>query len=289
MAQRIALFRVQLFRQNGTAALQGSLAPPRLLRKIFPEKPSARSTKTVTWRVGNFEPIDKNWAYFRIGKTTSTKNEEFVNGNFVELQSDSAPSTPGFIHFDLELIGITHKGSLSPRVEGIGNRLRQVIAEHSIVTANNIEVEVNLLREMDGYIALLKRAHRIRKFWIRLTPPNALDENAVLRALSKTVGDINAGRGKFEVDAAETEDAAAEGIDADSASRLAVGANSRGNRSGAHIVENQGDGSRPIHSEDVAPAKVVTVEKGDLDDPDRRQFIAEMLGRAFEEMNGEDE
>jgi hypothetical protein len=272
---RITLFRVQAYQGDSDRPLSSN--PSDLLRQVITAKPSVGTGKTTTWRVANIESIDDNWMYFRLGKTTTTKNEEFKNGNFVELASDASPSTHSFVHFPLELLGITQKSAVASSIYTIARRFEELLNAAPETQQKRARFEVRVIRDPEGFIKALKSAAQVTKFWFNVSLPNAIDEDGFAEAASQFVEDTNAASGKIEVKGEELNVTVLE-----SEARVAI---SLGNETSASVANEKGGPTHPIYSKRQNSADL-PVDKKDLTDPARRNFVVGGLLALYKKVRG---
>ncbi|MCQ3949021.1 MAG: hypothetical protein DPW14_04250 [Planctomycetes bacterium] len=252
--------------------------PSALLRKIVEAKPSFAVTEHTTWRIGNVEEIDNDWLYLRLGKTTSSKNEEYKDGNFVELPSDASPSTPTFVNIPLELVCIAHKQLVAGRVQTSASRFQEMLNAAALAKKSNADFQVRVIRDPQDFIKALRAAVNIKKFAFDVSPPNAIDESAFAKAASEYVKKANGKSGKVEVKG--------DSLDPDALEPQARTAISLGNEASAAVSKKAGQPPQPIYSkrDNLAEHSVAAKE---LADPERRSAIAAALLALYQKIRGD--
>lgn len=183
MAAEYNLFRVKFIRPKQTSFLHDNSSPSQLLLKSVGERPSAEFRKNYVWHIGNIKNFNNETGFFAVGRTTKTTLAKFDEHtkDFVEEPSETSPYT--FVVFDsrLGILAIGKKTILAQSTLGVATVLERLLSKASVVRANDIEVEVDIIPDPSSFIQKISSAHALRTFSASFTGPNPFDADELFQ------------------------------------------------------------------------------------------------------------
>lgn len=222
------LFRIKVYPSKQGFLFESSQTPSEILYKAILSKPTAEFRKGVFWHIGNVHELMDSGLYFRIGKISKSTIEIYNNGNFEEMEFESAPYTHVILDANLEICGIAQKMKLSPRPIGIANRLIRLLNDSTIAHRIHAKFEILPINDPTDFINYLQRALIISKFWITFSRPNAWDVNEdFIKPMEKLAESSGADKGKTEIEG--------ENLEYKNLKELAKSAASTGDDAGASL------------------------------------------------------
>lgn len=261
------LFKIQVFPpKQGTLFEKQKHDPIKLLKEALLANPEAESKRGRLWHIGNVTPIDENAFYFRIGRIVKGTIEVFKEGKFADQEFEAAPYTHAVIDIPLELCAIARKAKLAPYTRGIANQLERLLAMHIENGHDGPSIDIKEIKDPEDFIAQLKKATVISKFWITIAQPNAFDaqeqfEKPLRKLLQESAGDS----GKLEIKGQLLKEPVLE--------ELARSAASTGRDAGAVLQPHAK--SRKVRKK--LSANPVNVQETDVESPDKRKHLLERI------------
>lgn len=224
------LFRIHVFLSPQRELFSRERTRPQMLREVIESLPSGKSRRGLVWRVGNVDRVDQHGLYFRIGRTYTTTVEVYDEneGRFVDQEFETAPYTHVVVDLELEVCAIAKKTRLSPTTFGIARQLVRLLNESQKALEFQASFEIDDLKDPEDFIAHLRRAHSISKFWITFSRPNAFDaEEDIIKPLQKWAEASKGEKGKAELKG--------QNLDADTLEKVARSAAATGNNACAWL------------------------------------------------------
>jgi hypothetical protein len=189
------LFRLRVF-PSSQREFWNNLTPPEIFKNVVESLPSGELRRGNVWHIGNIDPIDQDWTYFRLGKTSRTKVEMYRNGNFVDAEFEAAPYTHVLVHYPLELVAIAKKTKLSPNVVHIANRLRRLLAYSSKGRDFRARFEISPINDPQSFIAMLQSAFSVTRFSYEFSRKNIFDiDKDFIDPLERTIEAVDGKKG----------------------------------------------------------------------------------------------
>ncbi|HET7212842.1 MAG TPA: hypothetical protein VFL79_04600 [Terriglobia bacterium] len=182
------------------------------------------AAKGTLWHLGNPHHVDDAGIYFRVGRISKSTVGLYQDGNFIDQEFEVAPYTHVLLDTALELCAIAKNAKLSPSPSGIARQLARLIKASDIARLRDVDVEISELSDPEDFIAHMREAAAIQKFWVTFSRPNPfdLDEDfskplqGVLTAVNGETGKAEIAGGDLDAGPLETvaRSAAATGMDA---------------------------------------------------------------------------
>jgi hypothetical protein len=192
------LYRIKVLEPR-QASLFDETSRSDLLRLVIESKPHDTLRSGHIWMLGNVEKIDSQAYCMRIGRHTKRAMAQYVDGNFIEKESEDNPSTPVFIDTQLEIAAIARNSILSPTTHTIANSLKKLLERSAKTYMQDVDIEVSAVPNPSAFITALREAYSVRKYSFTFTRPNPLPPNMVEQPLHKTLEDMNGEEGEVEV------------------------------------------------------------------------------------------
>ena len=194
------LYRIKVFLPQQLELLKPNLSRSEILRRIIEALPEAQLRRGMLWHLGNVERIGTEALYFRVGRTTTSTFEFFVDGKFADQLFETAPYTHAIIHLPTEVCAIAKKPQLSHRTHGIANQLARLFERSELALQSDVRFEIGEITDPDDFISHLRQAEAIFKFAVWFTQPNPFDANEdFIRPAQKLVKASNGEQGKTEI------------------------------------------------------------------------------------------
>jgi len=196
------LFRIKVYpsKQRELFAREGTR--PQMLRETIQSLPAGEFRRGLTWHIGNVTPIDESGLYFRLGRTSTSTLEIYDEGagGFIDQEFETAPYTHAILDVQLEVCAIAKKTRLSPTTPGIARQFVRLLNESEKAVDVQACFEIDDVKEPDDFIAHLKQAYSISKFWVLFSRPNAFDANEhFVKPFQRMVEASNGEKGKAEL------------------------------------------------------------------------------------------
>jgi hypothetical protein len=239
------LFRIQVFRSPQQRLPLEQPADPQpteaaaLLRKAIESRPSASSRPGVDWHIGNVEPIGPDAVYFAVGRTTRSTVPFYdeMQGNFVELRSETAPHTHVVLDVPLEVCAIGAQSKLAKHTAATARQLERLLNVSTVARDSKARFEVSAIADPEGFVQKIRRAHAVTRFRMTFRSPNAFDvEEHFIRPQKALVALSGADRGKTEI--------SGEDLNRDVIEELARSSAATGDDASARIRDTQA--ARPV-------------------------------------------
>ena len=196
------LFRTKVYpsQQRELFAREGTR--PQMLRETIQSLPSGEFRRGLIWHIGNVTPIDESGLYFRLGRTSTSTLEIYDEGEggFIDQEFETAPYTHAIVDVELEVCAIAKKTRLSPTTAGIARQFVRLLNESEKAVEFQALFEIDDVKDPEDFIAHLKRAYSISKFWVLFSRPNAFDANEhFVKPFQRMVEESNGEKGKAEL------------------------------------------------------------------------------------------
>lgn len=202
------------------------------------DKPEYRSSTGSEWHLGNvklFDEYDGFSGSFAVGKTTKTTVEKFdtSTNDFINELDDSGPYTLAIFDASIGLLGIAKKSKLSPDVDSISRRIKDLLSTTKVVVDLGIDVRVDIIPDPEDFIEKLRGAYAIKKFRVTFTGPNPVDADELFqKPLSVYAQKMGAACGVLEV--------VGDALNEDVAESVAKSSAATGNTASARIIPGRG-------------------------------------------------
>lgn len=194
------LYRIKVHLPSQAPLFEEQKGPSEILREVVLSLPSAELRKDLIWHIGNVKALDETGLYFRVGRTTRSRIEVYQQGSFLDQEFETAPYTHVLLDAELEVCAIAKKTKLTPAAIGIGRQLVKLLQEAEINKTFHAVFEVGQINDPEDFIAYLRKAYSISKFWVTFTRPNPFDINQdFLKPFSKLLDESDGEKGKTEL------------------------------------------------------------------------------------------
>jgi len=222
------LFRIKVFPSAQGDLFEEGRTPQEILREAVRLLPDLELREESVWHIGNVAEIDDAAIYFRIGRTSKSTIEVYKDRRFLDQEFPVSPYTHVILDTNLEVCAIAKKTRLSRTTKGIANHLRRLLQESRAAKRLRATFEISALNDPEDFVAHLRNAYMITRFWVTFTRPNAMDaENDFIRPMERLLNESDGRKGKAEVEG--------EHLNADTLETLARSAAATGDDAGASI------------------------------------------------------
>lgn len=194
-----SLFRIKFIKPRQGSILYEDITPRQIFLMSLDERPSFELRAGYEWHIGNLKMFNEKDGYFAFGRTTLSTIEKFdpISGDFIEEEQEESPYTHCVFDAAIGLIGIAKKPILSTTTKGIAARLEQLMSKTSVVSRNDIAVEVRPIPDPDGFVKAIDSAFRVMKFSATFRGPNPFDADEYFqKPLSVYLSAANGEKGK---------------------------------------------------------------------------------------------
>ena len=215
------------------------------------------SGRVFVWHIGNVAEFEPSALYFRVGRTSKSTIEVYKDGRFLDQEFPVSPYTHVILDTVLEVCAIAKKTRLSRTATGIANQLRRLFEESQPARRFRATFEVSSINDPEDFIAHLRGAYSVSRFWVTFTKPNAFDaETDFIQPMEKLLSESEGKKGKTEL---EGEQLKTETLEA-----LARSAAATGDDAGASIQAEPEQGKTRVSLR--GNAAVVTHDEPDNDE-----------------------
>lgn len=172
------LYRVRLFESLQRGFWEGQNRAEVLRLGIF-SKPSLTGRGRNEWHIGNVVEISSRAIAFRIGRESPTLKESFdpVSHDFKKLNEPVGPSSLAVLDLSLGILAIAMRSSLATSPELLGKRFNALLSASGPLIESSYEAHVGEIYDPSDFIEKLRRAHKIRNFFVNFRKPNPTDIN----------------------------------------------------------------------------------------------------------------
>ncbi len=204
MSEQIFLHRFRFeFSNQQELFSERRLTPASLLEESIRTSPAAEIRKGSIWRIGEVEDVGHAALKAQIGRQTRPIVGKFdiKMKAFVETFEDQAPFTILWIDLKYQLIGITHKPSLSPDVKGIARNFSKLINQSQPVVRERAKLIIDPIVDPQNFIQLILKAARVSRFSMTFRRPNPWDvEKDFQKPMEDFVKNSEGTKGKAQVE-----------------------------------------------------------------------------------------
>jgi hypothetical protein len=196
------LFRIRVYPSQQRDLFDKDRTRPEMLREAIESLPSGEFRHGLIWHIGNITAIDESGLYFRLGRTSTSTLEIYdeSEGGFVDQEFETAPYTHAIVDVELEVCAIAKKTRLSPATPGIARQFARLLNESPKATEFQALFEIDEVKDPEDFIAHLKGAYSISKFWVLFSRPNAFDAHEhFVKPFQRMVEASNGEKGRAEL------------------------------------------------------------------------------------------
>lgn len=193
------LFRIRVYPSKQMHLFDIEKVPSEIIRDTILSMPSLPSWRGSIWQIGNVQRLDNTGMYFRLGRTSRSTIELYENGNFIDVEFESAPYTHVLLDVELELCAIAKKTKLAPHSKGIARQFVRLLNESEMNRKIKAEFEIAELTDPEDFISYIRKAHGIQRFWFTFSRPNPFDSADILKPLERMLTEVDAQKGKTEI------------------------------------------------------------------------------------------
>ena len=194
------LFRIKVYPPKQMVLFQDEKKPSEILKETILSAPSMELRKKAIWRIGNIHDIDNNGLYFRIGRSISSRVELYKDGNFIEQEFETAPYTHVLLDFSLEVCAIAKKTRICATTKGIATQFIRLLNKSEKAVELRARFEIDEISDPEDFIAHLRKAYAVSKFWVTFSRSNAFDVNEdFIRPMQNLLKETQAEKGKSEI------------------------------------------------------------------------------------------
>nr|WP_314860779.1 hypothetical protein [uncultured Undibacterium sp.] len=197
--ERIYFFRLRLFDRP-----QGQLferkTRKQLLEESFSNKQLAIETHGSRWRFGNFDKINREINYLRVGKVKAETNERFIEGDFGEEILELGVSTKVLVNTNLGLLAIFQNWDLAQNAITIASRIVEILQSNQALSINGYFPVIDQLRDPQDFVEMIKRAYAVRSIEINFKGSNPRDIGLIFhKQLEETVDLLRGNTGQTKI------------------------------------------------------------------------------------------
>lgn len=212
-AKEIYLFRAAVFFPKQRSLLAPTDDPSELLQLALSERPSADGRGDATWHIGNVQQIDSDGWVARFGRTRSETVEKYLDGDFIDVEDENAPSTIVLMDTKIELIGIAPNWGLSTKTDYVASQFGSALNNSLAATNAGVDIEVTRIFDKRPFMQQMRSALRVTRFWMDISRPNIKDTDSdFIKMYRKVVRDKGGTEGKLDVRGQALEVAELEGF-----------------------------------------------------------------------------
>lgn len=171
------LFRIQVFPNQQANFYTMGMTPTGILRELIGSFPSAALRGGSVWHIANVTSLDHAGYYFRIGRISRTHMEVYENGNFIDREFEAAPYTHVLLDVNLELCAIAKKPRLAPHAFSVAKQFERLLEQSEAGRNFQASFSISEIPNPDDFIAQLRDAVTVTRFWVEFSRPNAWDLN----------------------------------------------------------------------------------------------------------------
>ncbi|ADV66420.1 hypothetical protein [Deinococcus maricopensis] len=238
------LFRIRLFEGLFTPSIPRS----EILLNAISERPQTEN-KGYTWSIGNISLIDRNAAYFRIGRQSGINLSNFDRslGQFTDSTSENWPSTHVICDTYIGLVAIAKNSKLTVDTYTIARRVKEILENSETIKEAYYDVVIDPIYSSNDFMKQLEFAYSIRRFAFEFTPPNPFDaEEMIQKPLEKYLQDARGRKGELSLEG--------NNLDHEVIEETARSAIASGNEVKAMIQQERAAKPIPISSKDYPEA-----------------------------------
>lgn len=228
------MLEFQLFRIKVFPSAQRSLfpeqqkTPQQILVDVIRSLPELELRKGFVWHIGNVSQIDEEGLYFRLGRTSRATIEIYRDGKFLDQEFPVSPYTHAMLDTTLEICAIARKTKLSKTAKGLGAQFQRLLVQSPLARQTRIGIEVGAVTDPEDFIAHLRSAYSISRFWVTFTKPNAIDaDRDFIKPMERLLSEADGNKGKTVLEG--------ENLQAEALETLARSVASTGDDAGASI------------------------------------------------------
>lgn len=263
---RFQLFRLRLFLKP--SLFNQDVDRVEILREIIFQKPSAELRKGYWWHVGNVQQLQRDGAYFALGRTTSSTVELYnpETRDFIVDEHRESPYTHVFIDFPLQVLAIGSKHRLSTHIKTIANQLGKLLNVQDRLQYHDITADISPLNDPRDFLEHLRNAVVVKKFTADFTLPNPFDsEEDFEKPFQKFIKASEGIEGKASVSGSD--------LNRDTIANIARACAASGNDASARMQDTETSRFKTRHLK----GRAVTIDYND-DDPDesKESFLNEI-------------
>lgn len=168
-----------------------------------------------------------------------------------------SPYTHAILDLELEICAIARKRRLFRTTNSVANQLRKLLQESEAARKYSATFEVGTVSDPDDFLAHLRHAYSISRFWLTFTRPNAIDANDdFIKPMERLLREADGIKGKTEIEG--------EHLDAVTLEAIARSAAATGDDAGASIQTNPEEGKVRVSLK--GNAAVITHEEPEDED-----------------------
>ncbi|QKJ66240.1 hypothetical protein HQN60_05650 [Deefgea piscis] len=172
--ESVFLFRVRLFERRENDLFDRASREEVLIKSV--------SNKNLTffsfgseWRFGNFEKINDDWCFFRVGKTHQEKNEKYESGEYSEATVDIGFSSKIIMNVKTGVMAVFQNRNLADNTNIIAKRIGDLINFSEIAAFNGYDVVVKQIFDTKNFIELINSSEKIHAITITCRQRNHPD------------------------------------------------------------------------------------------------------------------
>ena len=193
------LFRMTVYLPD-QLSLYHQASRPDVSFQAITSVPSAELRKGQKWHIGNVTRLDDAGLYFRVGRTSKLTVELYSAGQFTEQSFETAPYTHVVIDHEIGLCALARKPKLSKTAAGIAEQMARLLTQASPAVTVGARFEFQPVSDPNDFIAQLRVAYEISKFWVTFSRPNPLDaDEDFVKPMQRLAAAADADRGKTEL------------------------------------------------------------------------------------------
>lgn len=165
--------------------------------------PTAQVRRGTEWHIAAPESLGDFSVGFQIGRVQSVNTPQFddILKRFFESDSERAPYTWGVFDGATQTCGICRRSGVSLDPYEVGGKLQKLLNESGIPEKSNCSIVVDVVKDPENFIEIMRSAHQVRKFSFTTHFENAHDVQKLIQRPAQEFNDlVGADKTKVEVE-----------------------------------------------------------------------------------------
>lgn len=200
--RRFQLFRIKVFEKPQRPMFGGrDTSRPLLIRRAIAETPPAELRENEAWCIGDIDTVDENGLFFKFGKLKIEDHLDYDKDNkkFFEDKRKDAIVTDVLVDPEKEILIVSSNSRLAHSPKAIVSRITEVFNSSQVSRECEIEFHIDIPKEPDTFIEIIKRAYSLRSISLFLQRPNPFLLSDFIGEGQKAIKDFDATEGEFQM------------------------------------------------------------------------------------------
>lgn len=183
-------------------AFAAYLPSAEIISASFLARPTARVPRGAIWHIGNTSRTTEGGIFFALGRESVVTAQHFDEAarEFQEIEQIHAPFTVGVFDHETQVCGVLIRPGVSLNAREVAAKLTILLEESGIARKANSRISVDYIPDPEGFIEVLRTAHRITRFEFSFSLPNPPDdEKYIQRPLKRFAQRAGGSEGKASI------------------------------------------------------------------------------------------